>query len=53
MQRLVKKNSEQLQYNCSYDKDSWKIIANIYSSQDEVLCQERLLDAIDKDEFKV
>ena len=33
-------------------KDRWKIVADIYFSQNEVLLQEGLADAVDKDDFK-
>ena len=43
---------EQLRYYSPTDKDRWKIMVDIYGSQNEVLLPEGLADAIYKDDFK-
>ena len=45
-QHLEKNDSKQLRYHSSNDKDRRKSMADIYGSQNEVLLQERLADAI-------
>ena len=51
-QHIEKNDSEQLRYYCSNGKDRWKIVADIYVSQNEVLLQEGLVDIVVKDDFK-
>ena len=52
-QHLEKNDLDKLKCHCSNDSDQQRIVADIYGSQNKVLLQDRLADAIDSVDFQV